>query len=69
VRWPPARELVGWSELVGERSVGGLLRFSCCQKLVAEARRHFGSPENGERPPLEAVTGQRLVKTQQAEKT
>jgi hypothetical protein len=28
----------------------------CCEKLVAEARGQFGNPEEGERPPLEAVT-------------
>jgi hypothetical protein len=39
-----------------------------CDKLVAEARGQFGNPEEGERPPLEAVT-RRLVKTQQTEKT
>jgi hypothetical protein len=33
-------------------------------KLVAEARGHFENPEEGERPPLEAVTRQRPVKTQ-----
>jgi hypothetical protein len=37
-------------------------------KLVAEARVQFGNPEERERPLLEAVTRQRLVKTQQAEK-
>jgi hypothetical protein len=41
----------------------------CCEKLVAEAWGQFGNPEEGERPSLEAVTRQRLVKTQQAEKT
>jgi hypothetical protein len=38
-----------------------------CQKLVGEEREQFGNPEEGERPPLEAVT--REMKTQQAEKT
>jgi hypothetical protein len=32
-------------------------------------RGQFGNPEEGERPPLEAVTRERLMKTQQAEKT
>jgi hypothetical protein len=32
VRWPPAWELVEWSELVG-----GLLRFSPCELLLLEA--------------------------------
>jgi hypothetical protein len=41
----------------------------CCEKLVVEARVQFGNPEEGEYPSLEAVTEQRLVKTQQAEKT
>jgi hypothetical protein len=36
--------------------------------LVAEAQGQFGNPEEGERPPLEAVT-RKLVKIQQAEKT
>jgi hypothetical protein len=30
--------------------------------MVAEARRQFGNLEEGERPPLEATTEQRLVK-------
>jgi hypothetical protein len=57
-----------WSELVGER-----MRYSedCCssvlvKELVAKGRGHFGNPEEGKRPPLEAVTT-RLVKTQQTE--
>jgi hypothetical protein len=41
----------------------------CCEKLVVEARGQFGNPEEGERPLLEAATRQRLVKTQQAQKT
>jgi hypothetical protein len=41
----------------------------CCEKMVAEAQGHFGNPEEGERPQLKAVTRQRLVKTQQAERT
>jgi hypothetical protein len=32
-------------------------------KLVAEALGQFGNPEKGERPPLEAATQQRLMKT------
>jgi hypothetical protein len=36
---------------------------------VAATRGLFENPEEGERPPLEAVTRLRLVKTQQAEKT
>jgi hypothetical protein len=43
---------------------------SCCSyKLEAEARGQFGNPEEGERPLLEAVTRQRLMKIQQTEKT
>jgi hypothetical protein len=37
-------------------------------KLVARARGQFGNPEEGKRPPFEAVT-RLLVKTQQTEKT
>jgi hypothetical protein len=37
----------------------------CCLKLVSEVRGQFGCAEEGERPPLQAVTKQRLVKTQQ----
>jgi hypothetical protein len=40
----------------------------CCEKLVAEARGPLANPEEGERPPLEAVTRRRM-RTQQAEKT
>jgi hypothetical protein len=36
--------------------------------LLAEARRQFGKPEEGERLLLEAIT-RKLVKTQQVEKT
>jgi hypothetical protein len=38
-------------------------------KLVAVARGQFRNQEEGESPPLEAVIRQRLVKTQQIEKT
>jgi hypothetical protein len=34
------------------------------EKLVAEARGQFGNPEEGKRPPFEAATKQRLVKTE-----
>jgi hypothetical protein len=37
--------------------LGGPLRFSRCVQLAAE----FGDPEEGERPPLEAGTGQPSV--------
>jgi hypothetical protein len=40
-----------------------------CGKLVAEARGQFGNPEEGECPPLEAVTRRQQVKIQQTEKT
>jgi hypothetical protein len=36
------------------------------EKLIEETRGQFWNPEEGEHPPLEAVT-RRLVKTQQAE--
>jgi hypothetical protein len=39
----------------------------CCELLLWQTdgwgRRQFGNPEEGERPPLEAATKQRLVKT------
>jgi hypothetical protein len=34
------------------------------EKLVAEAVGKFGNSEEAERPPLEAATKQRLVKTE-----
>jgi hypothetical protein len=43
-------------------AVRELLGFSRCEKIIAEARRQFGNPEEGERPPLEAVT-RKLAKT------
>jgi hypothetical protein len=46
----------------------GCCGFRPCE-LVAEAPRQFGNPEGGESPPFEAVTRQRLVKTQQAGKS
>jgi hypothetical protein len=59
---------VEWSELVW-----GLLEFSRCEVLLWETGSwglgQFKIPEEWERPPLGAVTRQRLVKTQQAEKT
>jgi hypothetical protein len=65
--------LVEWRELVGEwvselDCCGSVLVSCWCEKLLAEARGQFGNPEEGERPPLEAVTRKR-VKTQEAEKT
>jgi hypothetical protein len=55
------------------QSVTELLRFSRCELLLLEAgsggRGQSGIPEEEERPPLKAVTRQRLVKTQMAEKT
>jgi hypothetical protein len=38
-------------------------------KLVPEAQGQFGNPGEGKRPPLEAVTRQRLVKTHHTKKT
>jgi hypothetical protein len=55
-------ERSGVSEL--EDCCGSVLVICCCEKLVAEARGQFGNPEEGERPPLKAVTRQRLLKTQ-----
>jgi hypothetical protein len=46
-------------------SVKGLLR----EKLVTGARGQFGNPQEGERPPLEAVTRKRHVGRQQTERT
>jgi hypothetical protein len=61
---------LGVSWLVSElENCCGSVVVRCCEKLVAEARGQFGSTEEGERPPLEAVTRERLVKTQQTEKT
>jgi hypothetical protein len=34
------------------------------KKLVAEPGDSSGNPEDGERPPIEAVTKERLVKTE-----
>jgi hypothetical protein len=44
---------VSW--LVSER-VRGLLHFSCCEKLVAEAEGQIGNLEEGECPPLGDAT-------------
>jgi hypothetical protein len=53
--------------------VRGLLRFSHCEMLLSGSgglgRGLFRNPEEVERPPLEAATRQRLVKTRQTEKT
>jgi hypothetical protein len=38
-------------------------------KLVGESRGHFGNPEEGDHPLLEAVTRRQPVKIQQMEKT
>jgi hypothetical protein len=40
-----------------EDCCGLVLVSCCCEKLVAEAREHFGNPEERERPPLKAATG------------
>jgi hypothetical protein len=60
--------MMGWlesdwvSELVRE-----LLRFNRSELLLWEAgswdRGQFGNPKEGERPPFEAATKQRLFKT------
>jgi hypothetical protein len=51
------------SQLVGELVLG----FSCCELLLLKAnswgRGQFGNLEEAERPPLEATTKQRLLKT------
>jgi hypothetical protein len=57
------------SELVRDNSCGSVLVSCFCLMLVAEGRERFGNPEEGQGLPLEAVTRQRLVKTQQTEKT
>jgi hypothetical protein len=68
-------ELLQWNEmswLVSSQSedyCGSVLVSCCCEKLVAEDRGQFRNPEEGERPPLEAATEQRLAKTQQTENT
>jgi hypothetical protein len=41
------------------RNIQLRVRVVTCEKLV-----QFGNPEQGERPPLEAVTEQQLVKTE-----
>jgi hypothetical protein len=58
---------VSWLVSELEDSYGSVVVSCCCENLVAEARGQFGNPEEGERPPLEAVT-RKLVKTQQTEK-
>jgi hypothetical protein len=60
-------ERVVWRVSELEDCCGSVLVSCCCEKLVAEARGQFGNLEEGERPMLEAVTNQRLVKTQQPE--
>jgi hypothetical protein len=52
-----------------ENCCGSVVVIFCCEKLLAAVRGQFGNPEEGECPPLEAVTRQRLVKTEQTEKT
>jgi hypothetical protein len=52
---------VAGSEL--EDCWGSAVGSYCCQKLVAEAGDSSGKPDEGERPPLQAATKQRLVKT------
>jgi hypothetical protein len=60
------------SQLVSEELVDELVRellwHSSCELLLWEAgswgQGQFRNPEEGERPPLEAATKQRLVKTE-----
>jgi hypothetical protein len=54
IDWPTERSSQHNFDLMGLNLVS-----YCCQKLVAEPRRQFGKPEEGERPPLEAATKQR----------
>jgi hypothetical protein len=56
------------SELL-EECCGTLVVSRCCRKLVAEARGQVGNRDEGECPPLEDVTRQRLMKIYQPEKT
>jgi hypothetical protein len=51
-----------------EECCGTVVVSRCCHKLVAETWGQIGNPEEGEPPPLEAVT-RKLVKKQQAENT
>jgi hypothetical protein len=57
------RESAGWwvSELYNR--CGSVVVSSCYENLVAETRGQFRNPEDGESPPLETATKQRLVKT------
>jgi hypothetical protein len=58
---------VSW--LVSIQLVRGLLQLSGCEKLVAEARGTVRETRGRGMSATEAVTRQRLVKTQQTEKT
>jgi hypothetical protein len=58
---------VSWLVSELEDCCSSVLVSCCCEKLITEARGQFGNPEVGERPPLETITRQRLVQTQQAE--
>jgi hypothetical protein len=53
-------QLVEWIELVGEsvNRWGSVVVRYCSEKLVAEVREQFETPEEVERPPLHAVTRQ-----------
>jgi hypothetical protein len=64
VRWPPASDAM--SPGAEERLRFCRLRVTVVRSetLVAEARGQFRNPEEGEHPPLEAATKQRLVKTE-----
>jgi hypothetical protein len=50
----------GYLEFVNEEVL--FLRVRCVRVGMSVARGHFGNPEEGERPPLEAIP-RRLVKT------
>jgi hypothetical protein len=63
------RRVGGWCEMAASLVVRETVqaesgsRISQLKGAVAEAGGQFGNPEEGERPPLEAATKQRLVKT------
>jgi hypothetical protein len=62
------RRVGGWCEMAASLGVSQWVEWVYSnsvevQLLGAQARRQFRNPEEGERPPLEAATEQRLVKT------
>jgi hypothetical protein len=62
-------QLVQCSSGASEGSVASWRVSCCCENLVVGERGYLVNPEEGERPPLRDVTRQRLVKTQETEKT